>query len=327
MYKNIISWGERDTMIPSLSKLSISKCLDENNNEVNVEEMVEKSITVYKENKNNDFGRKRELAFDAAAVMIGFTAELLLKQRKWRAELDNDQIRRASMNEVYRILGNIESVNAYLTSVKWFNKNSAFLTTFEKGFLMRERPDLIPKPSTALCQACGKEKLEDPYCVEIAGCNTYSSDLNRDVLKSFVPGGWNSIQLVKTPGAYHDDFKKLTRYYNNFTRRSPRKSTFVIGSTCHKYCMHKWTARTTILEAIWGASAYYRDDSDDEEEENVCLEVVRYDDDWRDTLSERLNTIDMLMSAGDDRTKIKEIPTLEPQNDSGKWKDLEEVLG
>lgn len=240
--------------------------------------------------------------------------------------MEDSDVRRASMNEVYRILGNIESVNANLTSVKWFNQNSTFLTTFEKGFLMRERPDLAPEPNTAICQACGKEELVDPYCIEIAGCNTYSGDLNRDVLKSFVPGGWNPMQLVKTPSAYNGDFKKLSRYYNNFTRRGPWKSTFVIGSTCHKYCIHKWTARTTMLEAIWGASSFERDDSD-EEEENICLEVVRYDDEWRDTLSERLNTIHKLMGAGDDRKKIKQIPTLEPQNDSGKWKDIEEVLG
>lgn len=60
-------------MIPSLSKLSISVCLDEDDKEVDVEEIVANSITVYKENKNDELGRNRELAFDAAAVIIGFT--------------------------------------------------------------------------------------------------------------------------------------------------------------------------------------------------------------------------------------------------------------
>ena len=315
--------SKTSTMLPSLAHLSlahlsISACYDENDDELDMNDVAEQAVTVYNRYKYSR-GDERERAYDAAASMVAILSELLLKKSKWsETDIDN-MVERDVQNILFRILQSISQVRTNLISVKWFNASSNFLEYFNKGFLLRQVGDFARPAKNQKCEACGKEDLEDPYCVEIAGCDTESEKLGRDVLMDFVPEGWNANLLVTKPRDYASSFKRLVHYYNNFTSRSPWKRRFIIGSTCHKYCMHKWTARTTVLEAMWDASSLIDDDNDE-----VCIDAM-LDQSWVETLSSRLNVLNKVLQVGDDGRQIVKIPTLDPPVDTAKWRELDRL--
>jgi hypothetical protein len=300
-------------LLPDLSRLSIISTQFRSKTTSALDFDLQQAVNTFWSERDTPGGER--LAFQAASFILAFYGTLILEQDPWNVLAADTQV------QVKRVLktlfDEISSVRSNLLSFKWFS--SSFLQSFDRAVLLRELSNFEKPPSGAICSACGKEDLQNAHCIELVVSDFYSAGLNRDALSVFVPGSWNAERLIEHPAEHGRAFRAFEKMYTSLSTRTPRKSRYVLGTTCHKLCVHRWTARTAVLEAIWDVSALNVQDR--------SMEAFTSDDRWLTSLSERLQTVHTVASYGDNRGQVLKVPTVEPQADADMWRAIDRALG